>query len=1284
MRRVVRIRRVALITYCAAALLAGCAPVGSDVADGDSLEDAATLTTQVAIEDAEPEASTPSAPPSLEQPLEPRDFPATCDDVDGDGFGVNCTNGPDCDDGDPNVTNGCYRCAHPATGCPCDTPGARQGCDALTDSDQQGPDGSCHPGERICENGTWTRCIALDGSSRTITPPSPCGTVCNPDCRVSTVCPTDPSDLSSSSGVVIGTSPPPAFCPPGTGPGGVRLPGGSPGGSIGGGPCPGGTGTCGGTCCAAGQTCWTYEDTRVIPSWCTAGGRVPPPPVRNSYCGLTCRAGETHCGVPPNDDCCSGAERCHRGACRVPGGRCNRSADCPVGYYCDLTFNECFPTTGGPCNCDRSDQQQGCLASFTAQGGSLVNDIFTTPSGQDARSLRFARYVRGIETAPSGCRIGVSSSSTGLCPTCTPTICTAYRCVGSPTDFATISQYANALDWRWTQHVRSNDSGGAVADGDSRFYYPWRARIYDLGAPANRVVLFPITDHTSDSCLEPFEYSVWLTDNPNATTIANPMRPDPNQWNAATLTQIFTQGWTRNPRAIGSPTDTNDLRSTAYGDAVADAMTSVWALPCGYSFRYAAISAGNYGNPTGSCAFHSADDELDAVAGLNAEGNPLSIYHVLPYGSSAGPDGLSFSTQVRTADVYFLFDTTGSMGGELANLRASLTTGTFVTGCPGGITAGIRCIIPDAWFGVGYFDDFPVTPYGSPGWDDVYRHVLDMTSSVTSAQIAINSLTIHNGYDGPESHVPALFSIATGRGYPGFLSDRGACAIAGGIGYPCFRPGTIPIVMMFTDAMFHNGPGDTYLYNDSSIFGSGGSITYPPAVTVSGNDTQASAYVLSETSSFVARGTTSGMANNFTPSCAWSSAPDVVFRVTLTATRNVHFDTMGSFYDTILAVVRSDGVVMGCNDDSSGTLQSSLDLTLGPGTYYVWVDGYGSSAGSYTFRYGVRTTSTTARTPRFAETVDALNAIGAKVIVVQSCGGQWWCSPDGRNHAVALANGTGSIVSGGAPAVYNIAADGSGLGSAVVNAVSDLANYSRMDVTTVALDNPATPSVDERCFVRNPAGTPPGTVRLSNPAIGETAPYAAGRCIDPPGSVGGVPVVARQCLPGSTVNFRAEFTNNCVMSTSVDQTFTFDLVTYGNGTYELGRTPVTIVVPRAAYPASGTFSYDVDATTACGAGRQVDWTQLQFVANTPSGTSIDVDVRTATTSAGLATATDVRLGTVPPATSPLDIGTALLARGISNRLPYLRVTFTLRSNATRDATPDLAGYRVLFNCIDGT
>ncbi|MCS6799601.1 MAG: hypothetical protein NZ898_13950 [Myxococcota bacterium] len=260
-----------------------------------------------------------------------------------------------------------------------------------------------------------------------------------------------------------------------------------------------------------------------------------------------------------------------------------------------------------------------CLGLLrTSRPDGVVDDIFRSRDGRYAPQLVFGRYLRGV----NGC-IGVTH---------TPTILEGYTCAPpgySPPGGDDPAFHANSLDWYWTQIWRTNEAGVHVADGAPGFYEPTRGRIYDLGGEANRVVLFPITDHPPLPC-EAFEYSVWLSNDPDARETASPDAPDPRKWNPARLIRAFTHGWTRNPMARGAAeADRPDLeawlRDTSAGEAVADAVVTVWALPCGLSFRYVSIQAGNYGNPGPACTFHSGDDELDAVAGLNEDDTVICV-----------------------------------------------------------------------------------------------------------------------------------------------------------------------------------------------------------------------------------------------------------------------------------------------------------------------------------------------------------------------------------------------------------------------------------------------------------------------------------------------------------------------------------------------------------------------------------------------------------------------------------------------------------------------------------
>jgi hypothetical protein len=180
---------------------------------------------------------------------------------------------------------------------------------------------------------------------------------------------------------------------------------------------------------------------------------------------------------------------------------------------------------------------------------------------------------------------------------------------------------------------------------------------------------------------------------------------------------------------------------------------------------------------------------------------------VVPYMESPDPtvDTLAFSTSLRQADVYFLVDTTGSMGGEITNLLNSLSTT---------IIPQVRTTIADVWFGVGGFDDYPVNPYGYTG-DRVFYQEQRMTSSAANAQAAVGRLAVHDGGDRPESDVPALWALATGNGLGGYLSPQASC-LGTEFGYPCFRTGSVPIVVLITDAPFHNDASNNDPYSGIS------------------------------------------------------------------------------------------------------------------------------------------------------------------------------------------------------------------------------------------------------------------------------------------------------------------------------------------------------------------------------------------------------------------------------------------------------------------------------------
>lgn len=204
---------------------------------------------------------------------------------------------------------------------------------------------------------------------------------------------------------------------------------------------------------------------------------------------------------------------------------------------------------------------------------------------------------------------------------------------------------------------------------------------------------------------------------------------------------------------------------------------------------------------------------LLAVAACSRTGLPLPTPEMVDEGvTEEGPqcvllpaDGreavvdLETDARLRRADVFFLLDVSGSMAAELEEIRGRLRND---------IAPLIRATFPDVEFGVGSFSDFPLPEPGYGGPDDrPFALQLQMTDELSEVQAALDSLEITAGADAPESQVEAMYQVATGEGLGGFISPSFGCP-TGGFGAPCFRDDAEPVVLLFTDAPFHNGPRD--------------------------------------------------------------------------------------------------------------------------------------------------------------------------------------------------------------------------------------------------------------------------------------------------------------------------------------------------------------------------------------------------------------------------------------------------------------------------------------------
>jgi hypothetical protein len=115
-------------------------------------------------------------------------------------------------------------------------------------------------------------------------------------------------------------------------------------------------------------------------------------------------------------------------------------------------------------------------------------------------------------------------------------------------------------------------------------------------------------------------------------------------------------------------------------------------------------------------------------------------------------------TPIPKIDVVFAFDRTSSMGDEINVAKDEAIS----------IMDGIRDRVPDSWFGVVSFMDYPgyysypgyADQYGDEAYDDVpWENTQDLTANLSAVSSAINGLSLGWGADGPECYTRALYEV---------------------------------------------------------------------------------------------------------------------------------------------------------------------------------------------------------------------------------------------------------------------------------------------------------------------------------------------------------------------------------------------------------------------------------------------------------------------------------------------------------------------------------------------
>jgi hypothetical protein len=569
-----------------------------------------------------------------------------------------------------------------------------------------------------------------------------------------------------------------------------------------------------------------------------------------------------------------------------------------------------------------------------------------------------------------------------------------------------------------------------------------------------------------------------------------------------------------------------------------------------------------------------------------------------------------------------------------------------------------------------------------------------MTRNLTHLADAVSSLVTRSNKDNPDAGTQAMYSVLSGEGLGPYVPNRAGCP-AGTWGYPCFKDKALPVIMMITDSELYNGPGGgtSTLYRDPPFDGVLGASALLPPVRMSpqvlyANDL-AKAWNLGDltSTSMTVMGTNARFGNNAATwnlsacrqctdptdvSTCWVDGRDAFVKFSLGATISPFLSGEGTAYPTHnVAVFDATGAGVDCDPGpGGGDYWGRLTPTLGPGEYYLVSDaavplGVSSSSARGPYQLRIQTTPSdpswaTADLPvPWVEIENEFLTRNAKIISVLSQ------SPAASNLR-ALAKATESVDDKGAEYVHIVSSSGNGLSQAVLDGLDQLVYDTRRDVTLVAEDNPATAAVDESGFLRWVMAT--------------TCPTGAEpNCIGGDGTA-----TCKQCLNDAQLALEFALGNTIVPRGNGHQVFDFDMVALADGTYELTRTPVRVLVPSdGPYYQAGHYENTYDADYVCVTPpERPDWGTLTWSGSTPSDSTIAFEIYTADTLAELDSATPVSIVYPTDTTSKTyDVGDELVAAGLSNYQLLLRVRATVNGSSDALDTPVFNGWSMEFNCV---
>lgn len=709
-------------------------------------------------------------------------------------------------------------------------------------------------------------------------------------------------------------------------------------------------------------------------------------------------------------------------------------------------------------------------------------------------------------------------------------------------------------------------------------------------------------------------------------------------------------------------------------------------------------------------------DDADGCPGtpdwISCDNDPTNdgLYQTLFYDASGGGEVARGSTvdviaDIPQIDVYFLVDATLTLAEEITVLQAEILN----------VMADVRAKFPDAQFGLGLYREYPLAPLAAAHSQAPYHHILDLTDDDALVQTAVSTLnTVTNNMRLASAATQALYSVASGLGLGDFVPNRGSCPSApdGDIGYPCFRDGALHVVMNISDVEVYNGPRPAgRLYNDAG-FAPGaiaGADTLPPVEIfpeLLAADTAALALDLGDLSgqSLTLMGMSTLLNDTVkTVTALGCETPpgvipgenddqnDAVIALRFDSpvagfdafARNTHWP--GANVALFDAALLDPAAALACDGGTVSDVGNWGSVSWPPTTgqqYYLVVDGIIPEASPGYLPEGAFSISivragdspnaawlTSDAPVAWNEVEAALLASDIRVASVVTLENPMAMTSAGNADAQEIALATNALTKFGSPWVTELpSATGGGLDAAISNTIALARDDSVYTISMVDQDNAAT-GIDEREFIT--------LLRQNSCAEGQPL-----ECDSGSGNT------CTRCDVGAALEYEVVFENTTVLPTGSSQVFDFELVVRADDSVEVERIPVRIMVPDSAahdfpdFAGSAFYRNVYDSTLRCDTPpERPKWDDLDWVGSTPSTTSIEFQIRQASTLVDLQTAIPVIITTSGPAVNgTFNIREELIAADQTFGLPYLQITALLNPSIDGATTPRLEGWTFTFFC----